>query len=305
MNEFLATLPFDLYELSLFHLVAETGSFTRAGREAGLSQSAITRQILGMEAQLGVRLFERTTRHVGLAPAGKILYQKSGPILRTTNDLVRELQHEFHLVPRTLRVGVARSIGLAYLPGYFFAFQKKFPKVQLQIAQRTSNEIVAAVEARELDVGLICPPPHLPTTLRITHRFSDEFTTILPSDSPVISETGTTKIRRLKQAVPKLPWLLIDREGNTGTGLYQWLRQQRCPIEPAMELDSFDAIVTLVSLGLGASIVPHRVLPLYISRRTVRRINIKPRFVRELAVIVRKNRKQPEHLAGFVENVLF
>jgi DNA-binding transcriptional LysR family regulator len=49
MNEYLATAPFDLYELHLFHLVAETGSFTKAGQRAGLTQSAITRQIGGME----------------------------------------------------------------------------------------------------------------------------------------------------------------------------------------------------------------------------------------------------------------
>ena len=54
VNEFLATGPFDLYELKLFHLVAEHCSFTRAGQAAGLTQSAITRQIQGMEAKLGL-----------------------------------------------------------------------------------------------------------------------------------------------------------------------------------------------------------------------------------------------------------
>ena len=47
MNQFLATIPFDIYELTLFQLVAETGSFTRAAERAGLTQSAITRQIRG------------------------------------------------------------------------------------------------------------------------------------------------------------------------------------------------------------------------------------------------------------------
>ena len=79
MNEFLATGPFDLYELQLFHLVAEHQNFTKAGRAAGLTQSAITRQIRGMEDRLGVVLFERTTRHVRLTPAGTV--RKLAPIL--------------------------------------------------------------------------------------------------------------------------------------------------------------------------------------------------------------------------------
>lgn len=82
MNYFLATVPFDLYELSLFHLVAEHGSFTKAGQKARLTQSAITRQIRGVEEQLGVALFERTTRHVRLTDAGKLLYAKSSPLSR-------------------------------------------------------------------------------------------------------------------------------------------------------------------------------------------------------------------------------
>lgn len=303
MNDFLATVPFDLYELSLFQLVAETGSFTRAGQQAGITQSAITRQIRGIEDRLGVALFERTTRHVSLTVAGRLLHEKSGPILDATGAVLHQLQHEFHLVPRTLRVGVARSIGLAYLPGFFFAFQRKFPDVQLHVTQQTSREILAAVEAKELDAGLLCPPPRLPRALQITHQFADEFTLIAP---PALAlPAGRANLQTLRKLLANERWLLIDREGNTGRQLHRWLRDQGWRIEPAMELDSFDVIVNLVSLGLGVSIVPHRVLPIYEQRRVVKRIPAKRRFVRELVVVVRKNRKQPEHLAGFVENVLF
>src|SRR6202012_1842307 len=115
-NEFLAVAPFDLYGLHLFQLVAETGSFTKAGQRAGLTQSAMTRQIHGIEQRLGVALFERTTRKVILTPAGKLLQNKSGAIVTATREALHHLQQEFKLAPRVLRVGVARSIGLAYLP---------------------------------------------------------------------------------------------------------------------------------------------------------------------------------------------
>src|ERR1044071_2266726 len=183
MNGLLATLPFDLYELSLFQLVAETGSFTRASEKAGLTQSAITRQIRGMENQLGVALFERTTRHVSLAPAGTLLYEKSRAILKATNELIHGLQHEFHLIPRTLRIGIARSIGLAYLPGFFFAYQRKFPKIHLHASQGSSKEIVEQLLARELDVGIISVPERLQGALEVTHDFADEFTLIAPPNS--------------------------------------------------------------------------------------------------------------------------
>jgi DNA-binding transcriptional LysR family regulator len=123
MNELLATGPFDLYELQLFHLVAEHRNFTKAGRVAGLTQSAITRQIAGMEARLGVLLFERTTRSVLLTPAGAALYARSGAILSNVGDAIKSLRERFELGPSVLRIGIAHTISLAYLPGFFKRFQ--------------------------------------------------------------------------------------------------------------------------------------------------------------------------------------
>src|ERR1041385_7453846 len=119
MNEFLATGRFDLYELQLFHLVAEHKSFTRAGHAAGLTQSAITRQIRGMEDRLGVRLFDRTTRSVRLTPAGAALHARSGAILAEGGEAITALKHGSVLEPRTLRIGIGQSIGR--LPARFLS----------------------------------------------------------------------------------------------------------------------------------------------------------------------------------------
>ncbi|MFN0067680.1 MAG: LysR family transcriptional regulator [Limisphaerales bacterium] len=305
MNAFLATVPFDLYELSLFHLVAERRSFTGAGRQAGLTQSAITRQIRGIEDQLGLALFERTTRRVSLTPAGRRLYEKSKGIVARAEAMLRQLQQEFSLVPQTLRIGVARSIGLAYLPGFLVAFRRRLPAVQIQVAQRDSREILAAVEAGDLDAALLSPPRRLPTALTATHRFKDAFTLVVPPDSGLPAVTGPASLKSLRRHLASERWLLLERNSQTGTALRRWLEGQNLDIEPAMELDSFDVIVNLVALGLGVSLVPHRVLALYGGRRRVRRIALRPRFTRELAVVVRKNRQQPEPLATFLGSILF
>lgn len=305
MNQFLATVPFDLYELTLFQLVAETGSFTRASERAGLTQSAITRQIRGMEERLGVPLFERTTRRVCLTRAGQLLREKSRTILNAANELLGEMQQTLGKAAPTLRVGVARSIGLAYLPGYFFAFQRRHPEVQLQVTHQTSREILASLEAGDLDAGLVCPPPRLPPSLKVTHRFADEFIAIAPPQFPLAPAVAGVTMKQLKKVFANQRWLMIDRQGFTGRRLNHWLRAQGWLVEPAMELDSFDVIVNLVSLGLGVSLVPHRVLALYGQRRVVRRIAIRPRFSRDLVVVVRRNRVIPEPLSSFVESILF
>jgi DNA-binding transcriptional LysR family regulator len=305
MNEFLATGPFDLYELQLFHLVAEHQSFTKAGWAAGLTQSAITRQIRGMEERLGVPLFERTTRHVRLTPAGAALHARSGAILHEVNEAITVLKEGFNLAPKTLRAGVSRTIGLAYLPGFFRQFQTRFPQVQLQVTQESSAFILAAVESGELDAGIVAAPPRISRALAVTHRFADEFTLIAPAKLKMRGLSKMVLPGELSQIFARQRWLLIGRETTTGKRLHGWLARHGLQIEPAMEADNFDLLANLVSLGLGVSIVPHRVLALHPNRRPVQRINTNPKFSRNLIVVVRRQSKLSDALTGFVENILF
>lgn len=305
MNEFLATGPFDIYELQLFHLVAEHQSFTKAGQAAGLTQSAITRQIRGMEDRLGVQLFERTTRSVRLTAAGAALHARSGAILSEVHDAVSALKSGFNLAPETLRVGIARTIGLAYLPGFFHRFQRRFPQVQLHVSHESSAFILAAVESGELDAGVVTAPPQLSRGLHVTHRFTDEFVVIAPPAMKLRSGRNFVAPADLKTILGRQRWLLIGEQTHTGKRLRGWLERNGLKMEAAMHADNFDLIANLVSMGLGVSIIPHRVLALHGTRRPVQRITTNPKFSRELIVVVRKQPKPPDSLTGFVENILF
>jgi DNA-binding transcriptional LysR family regulator len=303
MNELLAIGPFDLYELQLFHLVAEHRNFTKAGQAAGLTQSAITRQIAGMEARLGLPLFERTTRSVRLTPAGAMLYARSGAILAGVDDALKSLQTRFELGPPVLRVGIARTIGLAYLPGFFRKFQRAQPTIQIRATHQSSAFILAAVEGGELDTGLIAAPPILPSGIVVARKFTDEFVAIAPPifDAP----SKPIAPAQLNELFRKKKWLLISDDTITGKKLRAWLQREGVQPEVTMDSDSFDLIVNLVSLGFGVSIVPHRVLALHPQTRPVRRIIVKPKFTRELILVVRQQQSTPKALSDFVESILF
>src|ERR1700689_5217795 len=95
MHQFLSQVPFDLYELALFHLVVKHRSFTKAAETAGLTQSAITRQIQGIENSLGLQLLERTTRTVRVTPAGEFLYREAARLLGDVEQSLTHLAQEF------------------------------------------------------------------------------------------------------------------------------------------------------------------------------------------------------------------
>ncbi len=305
MNTLVSESPFDRYTLTLFRLVAEELNFTRAGKKAGLTQSAITRQILRMEERLGTPLFERTTRHVALTPAGVFLWEKSGRILASAEAALEDLKSGFELGPQRLRVGIARSIGLAYFPGFFFPFRKAHPDVALHISQGTEGEIYEALEERRLEIGLVATPSRLPAHLMNQHSFDDPFAFIAPPEAQLTVDANSSDLVPLYEQTWKQGWLMLSSEDVTGKELRRWMGGQGLTIRPSMELDSFDVIFNLVSLGLGSSLVPNRVLALYGGRRKVQRVQMKPTFSRTLSVVVRKSPKPSELMTQLIESILF
>jgi DNA-binding transcriptional LysR family regulator len=303
MHRFLSKVPFDLYELALFHLVVKHGSFTKAAEIAGLTQSAITRQIQGIEGQLGVPLLERTTRSVRLTPAGEFLYRESIRLLGDVDHSLHHLAQEFAGARKEIRVAVSRSIGLAYLPGFFHANIRALPNVAYRLASQTSSEIISGMEANDQDLGVFCPPARLPKTIRATHKFEDAFTLIAPAR--FAEELPQIHPRARAEAVKNQNWLVIDERSNTGAQLRAWMRRENWKAEPIMQLDNFDLIINLVALGMGVSFVPIRALALYHQRKKIARIPTPTRFTRHLIVAVRNRRQLPSHVEQFIEKILF
>jgi DNA-binding transcriptional LysR family regulator len=304
-NEYLPTTPFDLYELHLLQLVARHGSFTVAAGAAGLTQSAMTRQVQGVEVRLGVPLFERTTRRVKTTPAGEFLLRETAGLAGNLDALLRRLREDFTDAPKEVRVGVAQTISVAFLPGFFAAQKLRQPRVQLRITHQASATLLARLEVNELDVAILCPPARLPPSLRISHRFTDAFDLILPPDAKAPTQDLRRKPATWREWLAAQSWLLIHEASNTGTRLRGWLKKRGWQTGAATELDSFDLIINLVALGQGVSLVPQRSLALYGRQKKVQRFTVPERFQREIVIVTRRNPPLTAHVEAFVENVLF
>lgn len=305
MNEFLPTTPFDIYSLHLLRLVIREGSFTKAAQVARLTQSAITRQIQGMETRLGVALLERTTRSVRPTEAGDFLARETDAVLGGIELTLRRLREEFVLGQKQVRFGVSRTIGLAYLPGFIFQNRHRKPEVNLRVIHDSSSVLIDQLECGELDLAVFCPPKRLPRGLGVTHRFRDDFICVAPRNVTLPTGGWRKRSRPWTEWINAQTWILIEDRSNTGGMLRRFLDQQGHEIAASMEADNFDLIVNLVALGLGVSIVPQRALALYSRQRKVQRIPMPAKFSRELVVVTRRQHKLPQHVVDFIGHILF
>lgn len=254
---------------------------------------------------MGIDLLERTTRSVRITKAGEFLFQESIKLLGDVDQSLRRLKEDFANARKEIRIGVSRSIPPAYLPGFFHANLRLGLKVNYRVASQPSDEILTALEANELDLGVLCPPSRIPRTLSVTHRFTDAFT-LIASGETALQFDALSKSKEVRlDWLHKHNWLLLEEATNTGSALRKWMSKTGLKVEPAMQFDSFDLIINLVSLGMGIGFVPIRALALYGQKKSLARLQLPDRFERELVVVLRKHRKQPSHLVEFVKNILF
>ncbi|MEK9645728.1 MAG: LysR family transcriptional regulator [Alphaproteobacteria bacterium] len=139
--------------MRLFNKVAETGSFSAAGRAIGLAPSSVSRQISSLEDDLGTRLFNRTTRKLHLTEAGEIYYGYTERILSEideANAAVSELQDE----PRgTLRLNIPVVFGRRYIATTIPEFLERHPDLEIEL-QVTDHYVDLIEEGADLAIRI-------------------------------------------------------------------------------------------------------------------------------------------------------
>ncbi|OYW35842.1 MAG: hypothetical protein B7Z42_13695 [Brevundimonas sp. 12-68-7] len=142
-----------LSALRLFVRAVESGSFSRAGRDAGLSQSAASRSIAALEADLGARLLMRTTRRLSVTEAGQRVYEQAQRLLEEDAALVEAAAGADREPVGRLRVSTSIAFATAEVAPHVDAFLKAWPRLRLDIAA-TDARIDAVAEGVDLILRL-------------------------------------------------------------------------------------------------------------------------------------------------------
>ncbi len=224
---------------------AETGSFTGAAERVGVSQSAVSMQMKALEESLGVALFDRSRRPLGLSEVGLALLPQVRELLRLADELAIRAAGTA-LVGR-LRLGVIPTAATALVPAALARLTARAPELQIRIESGLSGELSRRVAQGALDAALITLPRRLGRDLRAREVRREPLVVVAPAGSAPGTDAALLRDR---------PFIRFNRRAGVGRLIDGELRRRRIPVREVMELDSVEAILAMVGHGLGVAVAP-------------------------------------------------
>ena len=293
----------DLYSLHLLRMVAKFRGFTAAAQACGLSQSALTRQVQSIESRLGIKVFDRTTRAVTITEPGAVLLRETEAIPGILDAAMRRIREDYLGTQREIRIGISNELALAHIAGIFHTQRKLQPDVRIVVSQMDGTALMGKVGNSGLDLGILTAPATVPENVSVTQRMTDQFSIIVPSTTDIVGLCDT--VARFRKWASSQSWLLPPDKSRSRQLIEEWARENRMELQPVMELENFDLMVQLVSMNMGAALIPRRSFGTFRRKTLVRVLSPPVELSRQLIVISPKHGKPPEHVSRFVDGILF
>ncbi|MGI9422913.1 MAG: LysR family transcriptional regulator [Hyphomicrobiaceae bacterium] len=239
----------NLRQLKTMIAIAETGSFSAAGDAVGLSHSAVSLQVKALEDELGVVLIDRSRRPPVLTDRGIAVLDCCRRMIDLMDEMAA-LGAEAGLIG-SLSAGVVPSAMTNLVPAALARLREQHPKLQVRMHTGLSSELVAGVRSGELDVAISTAPERPLDGVEARTIVSEPLFVIAPVDRP---ETTSEEL------LEALPFVWFSRKTWAGQQIERHLLDLGVIVRHDMEVDSLVAITSLVSHGLGVSVVPRHPL---------------------------------------------
>ena len=237
----------DLKHLKTLIAIAENGSFAAAGEAIGLTQSAISLHVKSLEDELETKLFDRTTRPPRLNTRGRNLIDRARTIVEQCEGLSDIATGE--AFSGSLDIGSVPTLLSGILPPALSAIRGSHADIRIRVSSGLSADLVGRVHTGELDVAVVTEPSQLQTGLS-WHMFAKEPLMVIAPEGTV----GETD----RELLDAGPFIRFQRYAWAGRLIDTHLKDRGIRVHTGMEIDSLEAIASMVKHGLGVSVVPDR-----------------------------------------------
>jgi DNA-binding transcriptional LysR family regulator len=233
-------------ELEAFMAVVEAGSFQGAARRLNATPPAVSKRISELESELGVRLFERSTRRCRITARGRGLVPYAQRVLGDIGEIQRTIGKRASLVGR-IRLGVVETIAYTQLPEILRKVSAELPQLTVDVEVGLTNDLVRKVRTREVDLACVVGPVREPDLA------SEPFWEVQVSwIAPGPKWTGKSlTIETLAQRT-----ILLQSGGHHIATIEGWFKSRGLRASQTITCNSLTTAVKMTATGMGMSLVP-------------------------------------------------
>lgn len=245
-----------LEQLQSFLCVAETGSFQQAAHKCGVTQSTISRQVQGLEAELGLPLFHRTT-HAKLTIGGERFWPYARKICQTWQSAKEEIESLLAGKQPELCIAAIHSVCSSYLPPVLQQFCLSYPEVQLRVTSLGSDRALKVLRDGLVDIAIVMNNRSFTATgeLLVKSLYEEQIKVLMSRNHPLTRYT-------------QVPWSELvcypQVVFKDGYGMRRWVQEKftlaGAKLQAVLELNTLDAFRGMVRQGELIALLPHSAL---------------------------------------------
>jgi DNA-binding transcriptional LysR family regulator len=247
----------ELRHLRYFVAVAEALSFTKAAENLHLAQPSLTRQIKDLEAEIEVRLIDRSGKRISLTQEGESFLQDARRLLAECAQSVQAVQRLSRGESGQLNIGYVANVYHDLLPATLGAFRNAYPRTALNLFDMTPAEQFQALGDHQIDLGFVCfRADSTDQELQWVCVGHDNVIVAVAAGNP-LAEKAKIDLKDLE------PMFFVGMSAKTYPGSNEWLidacREAGFTPRILQDADREPAVISFVAAGLGVALLPEQI----------------------------------------------
>ena len=285
----------DVRQLRCVEAVARHRHFTRAAEELHVAQSALSHQVRRLEQELGIALFERTSRRVTPTEAGLALAARARRVLAEVDGARGEIDQLRGALRGRIWIGALLRAGEIDVPGLLADFSRRHPGIEVGLREGLAGDMLAYLAQDELDAAFCLLAVDLPDEMDAERLGDDEVVAVFsPELAPPGERVGVAELERRTIVGP--------RRGSAVTSVVERrFARARTPLRLALESGDPFLLRSLAARGFGAAILSRSLTELEGPPVEVRSLD--PPVTLDVALVWRRERHPSPAARTFIDFV--
>lgn len=281
--------------LKYFLVVAEEENITKASEILHISQPALSRQLMQLEEELGVKLFERGKRRLTLTKEGYLLRRRAQEIIDLTVKTENEIRNSEEMIG-TINIGLQETMASKAITPLIKIFNEKYPGIKFNLYSNNTNYIVEQLNKGILDIAFLLAPKDLETYDYVRIPYIDTWGALVSINHPLASKEQITPNDLIGENI----FLSHRWYGKAETN--KWYGDALKYINVSATYNLINNVTLLVEENLGVAIVIDGIMQ-FIHNPNLKFIPLEPKETLSSVIAWKNQTSKPEYLNKFINQI--